>query len=148
MSTAAAKNEEYLPNWIEKTLLAVDAQRVFIAEDDPFMRKLLARRFEAEGHDVIAAENGRIMLDYFLEMPRPAPGSGDVLITDVEMREMGGFELVDRARTAGWTLPVIFMTGNPSSEVLRSSLARRALRCIAKPSSLSELVGTVDGAAK
>src|ERR1700690_1089776 len=105
MSTAAAKNEEYLPNWIEKTLLAVDAQRVFIAAGDPFMRKLLARRFEAEGHDVIAAENGRIMLDYFLEMPRPAPGSGDVLITDVEMPEMGGFELVDRARAAGWTLP-------------------------------------------
>jgi CheY-like chemotaxis protein len=115
MSTAAAKNEEHLPNWMERTLLAVNAQRVFIAENDPFMRKLLARRFEAEGHHVIAAENGRIMLDYFLEMPQPAPGSGDVLITDVDMPEMGGFELVDRARDAGWALPVIFITGNPSS---------------------------------
>jgi DNA-binding response OmpR family regulator len=148
MSTAVAKNEEHLPLWMEKTLLAVDAQRVFIAEADPFTRKLLARRFAAEGHDVILAENGSIMLDYFLEMPRPAPGSGDVLITDVEMPEMGGFELVDRARAAGWTLPVVFVTGDPSIDVLRGAQDRRAVRCLARPFSLGELVGTIDAVAK
>lgn len=146
MYTAIANSQQVLPSWIEKTLVAVDTRRVFLAEADPFMRRLLTRRFQAAGHDVIAAENGRSMLEYLHELPRPTGASGDVLVTDVEMPEMGGFELVDRARAAGWSMPVVFLKANPSPEELRSSMERQALRFLTKPLSVGDLLGAVAGA--
>jgi CheY-like chemotaxis protein len=144
MSFTNLKNGSHAVNWMESTLLAVDSRRVFIAEEDPFMRKMLVRCFEKEGRDVIAAANGRILLEYMKGLPRPGSDSGDVLLTDVEMPEIGGFDLMDELRSQGWTLPVVFMSGYPSFEVMRRAQERNAHCFFMKPFSLQELSKAVD----
>lgn len=147
MSTHALTNLKtgtHGANWIEATMLAVDRRRVFIAEDDPFTLRVLARCFDGKGYDVIAAPNARLLLDLMKTMPRPSPDSGDVLVTDVELPEVDGFSLVDELRSLGWTLPVVFISAQISSAVLAGVEEREGDSLLEKPFSLRELGETVD----
>src|SRR6266700_4669083 len=125
-----------------------DKPCVFLAEDDPTLRRALVRWLQLDGYRVIAAENGRVLLEYMLELPLSNPESGDVLVTDIDMPDLDGFELFDRLQVAGWRLPVVFMTGNPSVDAQRRARELRALRFLPKPFSLGELTGAVERAAR
>jgi two-component system cell cycle sensor histidine kinase/response regulator CckA len=121
---------------------------VFLAEDDPLLRRALVRWLQLDGYRVVAAESGRVLLEYMLELPVSEPESGDVLVTDVDMPGLDGFQLVDRLQVAGWRLPVVFMTGDPSADVQRRARELRALGFLPKPFSLGELTGAVESAAR
>lgn len=62
--------------------------RILIADDNKVNRLLLSRSVEMLGHDVVLAENGRIA------MQRLAEGGFDLLLLDIEMPEMDGFEVL------------------------------------------------------
>jgi class 3 adenylate cyclase len=64
------------------------AGRILIVDDNKVNRLLLSRSVEMLGHDVVLAENGRIA------MQRPAEGGFDLLLLDIEMPEMDGFEVL------------------------------------------------------
>ncbi len=121
---------------------------VFLAEDDPILRRAVVRWLQLDGYRVIAAESGRVLLEYMLELPVSDPESGDVLVTDIDMPDLDGFQLVDRLQVAGWRLPVVFMTGDPSVDAQRRARELRALGFLPKPFSLGELTGAVGSAAR
>lgn len=62
--------------------------RILIVDDNKVNRLLLSRSVEMLGHAVVLAENGRIA------MARLAEGSFDLLLLDIEMPEMDGFEVL------------------------------------------------------
>jgi len=64
--------------------------RLLVADDNKVNRLLLTRTLELQGHDVAAASNGRIAL----EMLRA--GRFDLVLLDMEMPEMNGFEVLER----------------------------------------------------
>jgi signal transduction histidine kinase len=80
--------------------------RLLIVEDNPANRDLLRRRLEKEGHQVWEAENGVQALE------KLAAGQFDLMLLDVLMPEMDGFEVLARvkqdARLEG--LPVIMIS--------------------------------------
>ena len=127
-----------------------DAEKpcVFLAEDDPILRRAVVRWLQLDGYHVIAADSGRSLLEYMLELPISDPGSGDVLVTDVNMPGLDGFQLVERLQVAGWQLPVVFMTGDPSVEAQRRARELRALAFLPKPFSLGDLSGAMESAAR
>lgn len=84
--------------------------RVLIADDSVVVRKLLEGVFLAAGFDVATAEHGGRALEQ-LETFRPG-----VLLSDVEMPVMGGFELLRRVREKDQLLPVILVTARRSPE--------------------------------
>jgi DNA-binding response OmpR family regulator len=66
----------------------VNRPRVFVADPDPGIRRLLRKHFSSAGYGVMTTEVGRIVLD---QLRRSAP---DVIILSTEMGDLEGVDLV------------------------------------------------------
>ena len=82
------------------------ALSILVVDDDPTVRQLMRRILEKEGHTVIEAENGRRGLE------RLAKGIPSLILLDLMMPEMDGFEFVAELRKhAAWrNVPVIVVS--------------------------------------
>jgi hypothetical protein len=83
-----------------------DGEGVLVVEDDPDTRAVLRRTLERAGWGVTEAENGRVALE------RLAAGTPRLVLLDLMMPEMDGFEFLEamRRRPGLRTLPVIVLT--------------------------------------
>lgn len=86
-------------------------RRVLIVDDEPAVAALLRRVLEAEGHHTAVAGNGRAALE------RVADRNPDLVILDVDMPEVDGFEVCRRLKAASETrLPVLVLSGTDTAE--------------------------------
>jgi hypothetical protein len=118
---------------------------VLIVEDDAAMRQLLRRMLVGEGWAVIEAENGRVGLE------RVAEHTPGLILLDLMMPEMDGFEFVARLRERepGSTVPVVVVTAKDLTDEDRRRLNSNVQRVIEKGAqdrdgllqALSRLVG-------
>ncbi|MEE8265464.1 MAG: response regulator, partial [Acidiferrobacterales bacterium] len=94
------------------------ACRVLLVEDDARTRKMLRTRLEKQGWPVIEAENGRVALE------RMAEGAPDLILLDLMMPEMDGFQFLDHVRAReGWrSIPIIIVTAKDLTEDDRQRL--------------------------
>lgn len=81
---------------------------VFLVEDDGRVRRAVATLLERLGMRVTAFESGAEIVEYF---GGPEERSVDLLVTDIRMPGMDGYEVVSHCRSMLTDLPVIFMTG-------------------------------------
>jgi two-component system cell cycle sensor histidine kinase/response regulator CckA len=65
---------------------------ILVAEDEPGLRRLVAETLKRDGFEVIEAENGVVALSF----ARKHRGTIDLLITDVEMPALDGFDLQEK----------------------------------------------------
>ncbi len=81
--------------------------KILVVDDDSFVREMLASILESYDYDVDTAENG-------LEALKLADSSPDIdlIISDMNMPEMGGLELIEELRGAELEVPIIMLTGN------------------------------------
>ncbi len=109
---------------------------ILLVDDEIAIRSLIAGVLAREGHVVSQAADGREAL----EKVRAAPP--ELVITDILMPEWDGIGLMMSLSREGWKVPVIAMTGIPPESVpyLRIAHSLGAVRTIAKPFSMSELV--------
>ncbi len=110
---------------------------ILVVEDDPTMRELLRLHLTTAGYAVRTANNG-------IEAGHAVLGlTPDLIITDVRMPHMGGFELVAALRQdpAMAGIPVIFLTIEGESYDRGEALG--ALEYLAKPISLDKLLQKV-----
>jgi PAS domain S-box-containing protein len=84
-----------------------------VVEDDDLVRAMAARGLAEAGYTTLEAENGRVALDLL----RGRRGRVDVVITDVGMPEMDGYELARQLEQERPDLPIIYMTGYGDVEV-------------------------------
>lgn len=107
----------------------IKPQCVLVVDDDPSARMLCAINLQLEGLEVIEAEDGRRGL------ARARLDNPDLVVTDVAMPGMDGFELAEALRRDEGTaaIPLIFLSGeaNPDHEARASSLG--ALAYLSKP---------------
>jgi diguanylate cyclase (GGDEF)-like protein len=80
---------------------------IMLVEDDPFGRALLGQILSDEGYRIKMAENGQAALKILYER-----NDIDLIITDINMPEMNGLELIRRLRDEGNDLPIIVLTIN------------------------------------
>lgn len=111
--------------------------RILITDDEPSMRQGLADNLEFEGYTVEVAANGIEALE------KLAHNLYDLLILDVMMPEMSGFDVCKKLRQQGNNIPVILLTakGEEIDRVLGLELG--ADDYITKPFSLRELLARV-----
>jgi two-component system chemotaxis sensor kinase CheA len=106
------------PEWVECAGKAapVDGPRhtILLAEDSDFFRKQLATFLERAGHRVIACVDGLAAWNVLRQPPCPI----DLVVTDVEMPNLNGFELARRIRGDAELarLPIIAVTSLASDE--------------------------------
>jgi predicted signal transduction protein with EAL and GGDEF domain/FixJ family two-component response regulator len=102
---------------------------VLLVDDDPAVRFLATQTLEAAGFQVVAAENGAAALQ---EFQRVVP---DIVLSDVEMPEIDGFELCAavRGRSLGRETPFVLMTGHDDAESVNRAYDIGATDFINKP---------------
>ena len=104
------------------------SRRVLIVEDDPHARGRLSRMLREDGWRVAEAENGRVALDRLDEI------HPDLVLLDLMMPEMDGFEFVEelRRREDMRHLPVIVLTAADLNEEERRRLSGGISRILRK----------------
>ncbi len=108
--------------------------RLLIVEDEAAIRTGLMDLFVFHGYAVEAAEDGR-------EGLRKALGGGyDLLLLDVMLPGVDGFEICNRVRTQDPEQPIIMLTAKTSDEDIVRGLTLGADDYVAKPFSVTQLV--------
>jgi PAS domain S-box-containing protein len=86
--------------------------RLLLAEDNPVNQKLAKRILEKWGHTVVVANNGREAIDLLEKTGE----SFDLVLMDVQMPEMGGYEATgiirEREKVSGGHMPIVAMTAH------------------------------------
>lgn len=109
---------------------------ILVIEDDASVRVLLAQILEDAGYQTYEAANGREGLEQFRAKPM------DLVITDLEMPEMNGLDLILELTRAFLDVKVIAMSGHSSDE-LQTARLLGARQTFAKPLDLSMLLRAV-----
>ncbi len=107
---------------------------LLIVDDEENLSSMLAAALRHHGFDVTTASNGREALD---AVPTVRP---DLILLDVMMPDLDGFEVCRRLRTEGDRTPVLFLTARDSTEDKVRGLTLGGDDYLEKPFSLDELV--------
>jgi len=117
------------------------AARVLLVDDEPQVLSALTELLQAAGHEVSAAAGGAAALKIYM------PGRYDVVMTNVGMAGMNGWEVTERVRALDARVPIVFITGWGLREEERARLAAlRVQRCLFKPVRPDELDAAVQAA--
>jgi two-component system, OmpR family, response regulator MprA len=110
------------------------AGRVLVVDDDPPLRRMLARTLTAEGFEVTLAPDGGAAL---VEVQRSAP---DVIVLDVAMPAIDGLSVTRRLRGRGLATPILMLTARDAVADRVAGLEAGADDYLVKPFAVSELV--------
>jgi CheY-like chemotaxis protein len=105
------------------------AARVLIVDDDPAMRLLCSVNLQLAGLDVLEAPDGRLAL------ARARADRPDLVVTDVAMPDLDGFQLAEALRRDRRTrrIPLIFLSGQVADQNRVRALELGALAYLTKP---------------
>ena len=101
--------------------------KILIIDDDPQMRRMIARTLTAEHHEVIEAKDGSAGLKQFITH-RPA-----LVITDLMMPDKEGIETIRELRHAAPDMPILAISGGGFASYLEMANALGANAALAKP---------------
>jgi DNA-binding response OmpR family regulator len=110
-------------------------RRVLVVEDDPSIREMVALALEDAGYDVTGAADGE---SAFAHVDAQQP---DVLLVDLRMPLMDGFEFMRRYARSGGTSPIIVLSAARDVDFASQELTATAV--IEKPFDLNDLLDTV-----
>jgi FixJ family two-component response regulator len=113
---------------------------VFVVDDDDGVRTALVRLLDAEGHRVMQFASAAPFLEH------PLPDLPCCLILDMEMPNLGGFQVVEAMTRRGSVIPVIFVTGYGSIPLTVRAMKAGALEFLTKPVAPDELLAAVASA--
>ena len=110
-------------------------KKILVVDDEENQRRLYAQELEAEGYEVIEAENGRSALE------KVAAERPDIVILDICMPDMDGIEALGRILSSECHVPVVINTAYGGYRENFMSWAADAY--VVKSADLTELKRTV-----
>ena len=118
--------------------------RFLCAEDNELNAEILMELLKIEGAECTICENGKRVLEAF---EQSAPGDYDMILMDVQMPVMNGYEATKAIRRSShelaMTIPIIAMTANAFSEDIQHSLAAGMNAHVSKPVEMKVLEKTI-----
>ena len=118
--------------------------RFLCAEDNELNAEILIELLKIEGAECTICENGERLLNTF---EQSAPGDYDMILMDVQMPVMNGYEATKAIRRSthklAKTIPIVAMTANAFSEDIQHSLAAGMDAHISKPVEMKVLKKTI-----
>ena len=114
---------------------------ILIVEDEPILRDLMRRILEKRDYRVLVAENGAGTV----EIARTHAEGIDLLITDVVMPGVDGFDVADQLTDIHPTLRVLFLTGySADSEYVNDRLESDQSAVLRKPFAQAALLDRIE----
>lgn len=146
-----AMNQTYLKsvNEVQAVLPSKRNRLVMVVDDSVTVRKVTSRLLEREGFDVITAKDG---VDAMTTLQDTIP---DIMLLDIEMPRMDGFEVAKNVRSSSSfkNLPIIMITSRTGEKHRQRGLESGANLYMGKPyqeeqllESINELIGVKDSA--
>lgn len=115
--------------------------RILVVDDHDTVRRSLRKLFEREGYTVVEASNGRMALTQMQN------DSFDLVITDVFMPDMNGYQFLLTIRDSHASTPIMMMSGGGGSmgkaTVLKAGAKLGAHRVFEKPFDVEEILSAV-----
>lgn len=109
-------------------------KQILIVEDEVTLAMIIQDALEAEGYETIIANDGLRGIDsYYKYHP-------DLIIADIMMPEIDGFEMISRIRKEDKETPVLFLSARSSTDDIVSGFELGANDYVRKPFSLRELI--------
>ena len=111
--------------------------RILIVEDEERISSFIAKGLKADGYTTATVADGVTGLDYALT------GDFDLVVLDINLPEMNGYDVLERMRESGSRLPVIVLTARDSVTDTVSALEGGADDYMPKPFRFAELLARV-----
>lgn len=108
--------------------------KILLVEDDDALRFIVKDNLEENNYEVAAAEDGEVALRLFKE------SSFDLIILDVMLPKIDGFQVAEKIRRSNNQVPIIFLTARSMTEDKIKGLTIGGDDYIPKPFSMEELL--------
>ena len=108
--------------------------KILIAEDDRELRQLFQHVLTKNGYAVTGVSNGEEAMDAI------DAGYYDLIISDIMMPKMDGYQLVRALREAGLTIPVMMITAKDAFDDMRMGFLSGSDDYMVKPVNVNEMV--------
>lgn len=112
----------------------MDPKKILLVEDEEHLLKTILLNLELEGYQVVTASNGIDALKNFRS------ASFNLIILDVMLPELNGFDVCEEIRKENTHVPVLFLTAKGSSDDKVKGLKLGADDYLTKPFNLEELL--------
>lgn len=111
------------------------AARVLIVEDDDSIREMVSLALQDAGYEVDDARDGELAFEALKRAP------ADLLLVDLRMPLMDGFEFMRRYANSGGRAPIIVLSASRDVDLTRQEVTAAAI--VEKPFDLNDLIATV-----
>ena len=129
-------DRSFFINLVKRYITEKD-QKVLIVDDDENTRDLLAKIINSEGYLSIDAKNGEDALERAKEKP-------DLIVLDLDMPRMDGFEFIEASRELGMNIPIVVFSGKDITAVEEKMLSKYTEGIVKKESKVEALVKEVN----
>ncbi|MGE0868457.1 MAG: EAL domain-containing protein [Kofleriaceae bacterium] len=117
-------------------------RKALVADDDAEIRRAVARTLRRAGFEVVDVDSG------FKAITALESSAFDVVVSDVQMPDGGGLDLLRAVRRIDLDVPVILMTGDPSVPAASAAVEYGAFRYLTKPLDPETFIKSVEHAAR
>jgi len=120
----------------------MDKKKILVIDDTLKLLEELRDLLVMEGYEVVTAT------DAYVGMSMVAKENPDLIITDLNMPEMHGFDLITKLKSLRISehIPIIVLSGDEGDEIVKRAFNLKADLFIKKPSSADELLTSVASA--
>jgi two-component system cell cycle sensor histidine kinase/response regulator CckA len=135
---AGAEQVDTAPSRDAETTRGGD-ERVLVVDDEPGVRKLLARILRTRGYDVFETEDGTSALALLNTTKRPM----DLVVTDLAMPKMSGTKLAEEIQIKWPAVKLLFVSGFPRGDAQHASARVASVPVLHKPFTSHQVEKTV-----
>lgn len=114
--------------------------KILLADDEPDIREIMAKKIANEGYDVVTAEDGQ---EAWEKIKAESP---DIILLDLNMPKMDGFTVLKNLRekppSAKWQ-PVVIISGRSELEDMQKGFSLEADHYITKPCHIADVLKAI-----